>query len=110
MRAGGQGSMPSRPQGPVDEAMQTGELIYHFINTIIVAGIVSAAVLWRYRVGVMTGMRVRGGVDLLPAVPRAPPRQPWRLPPATCVPPGSHTAQQGGSSSTTLAAGPRISR
>jgi len=52
--------------------MQTGELIYHFINTIIVAGIVSAAVLWRYRVGVMTGMRLRGGVDLVSAVPRAP--------------------------------------
>src|SRR5688572_25470485 len=47
-------------------AMHPGELIYHFINTIIVAAIVSAAVLWRYRIGVVAGMRVRGGSDLVP--------------------------------------------
>lgn len=51
--------------------MHPGELIYHFINTIIVAAVVSAAVLWRYRVGVVIGMRARAGVDLLPAIPPA---------------------------------------
>jgi hypothetical protein len=49
--------------------MQTGELIYHFINTVIVAALVSAAVLWRYRIDVVAGMRVRGEVDLLPSTP-----------------------------------------
>ena len=48
--------------------MHPGELIYHFINTIIVSAIVSAVVLWRYRIGVVAGMRVRGGADLLPPI------------------------------------------
>src|SRR5689334_22429895 len=49
--------------------MHPGELIYHFINTLIVTALVSAAVLWRYRVGVVEGMRARGGATVPPSPP-----------------------------------------
>lgn len=48
--------------------MQPGELIYHFVHTIIVTTVVSAFVLWRYRAGVLAGMG-RVGDTALPLPP-----------------------------------------
>jgi hypothetical protein len=44
--------------------MNPGELIYHFVNTIIVTALVATFVLWRYRVGVLAAMRVSDGGEL----------------------------------------------
>jgi hypothetical protein len=44
--------------------MHPGQFIAHFINTAIITAIVAALVLWRYKVGVLAGMRTGGTVDL----------------------------------------------
>ena len=44
--------------------MDSGQFIAHFIDTAIVTAIVSALVLWRYKVGVLTGMNVGGAIEL----------------------------------------------
>ncbi len=53
-----------------------GYLIYHFMNTILLTALVAVAVLWRYRVGVLAGMRCVGGnaLDLPAAAPARPAR------------------------------------
>jgi hypothetical protein len=47
--------------------MHSGELIYHFINTIILTSVVAAWVLWRYRVAVLKGMQAQSGEIVAPA-------------------------------------------
>ncbi len=47
--------------------MHSGELIYHFLNTIILTALVAAWVLWRYRVAVLKGMQARSGAVVPPA-------------------------------------------
>ena len=42
--------------------MHPGQFIAHFINTAIITAIVAALVLWRYKVGVLTGMSAGGPV------------------------------------------------
>lgn len=49
--------------------MHPGQFIAHFINTAIITAIVAALVLWRYKVGVLAGMRTGSAVEL----PIAPP-------------------------------------
>ncbi len=44
--------------------MHPGQFIAHFINTAIIAAIVAALVLWRYKVGVLAGMSTGGSVEL----------------------------------------------
>lgn len=44
--------------------MHPGQFIAHFINTAIITAIVSALVLWRYKVGVLAGMNTGGGGEL----------------------------------------------
>jgi hypothetical protein len=41
-----------------------GELVFHFVNTIIITACVAAFVLWRYRASVLAGMRVRSSTEL----------------------------------------------
>lgn len=45
--------------------MHSGELIYHFINVIIITSIIAPWVLWRYRIAVLKGMQARSG-ELVP--------------------------------------------
>jgi hypothetical protein len=47
--------------------MHSGELIYHFINVIIITSLIAPWVLWRYRVAVLKGMQARSGDVLAPA-------------------------------------------
>lgn len=48
--------------------MLPGELIFHFLNTVVLTTLVAFVVLWRYRAGVLNGMGSGGGTPLeLPA-------------------------------------------
>jgi hypothetical protein len=47
--------------------MHSGELIYHFINVIIITSLIAPWVLWRYRAAVLNGMQARNGDVLEPA-------------------------------------------
>lgn len=51
--------------------MSPGELIFHFLNTVVLTTLVAFIVLWRYRVGVLDGMGSGGGkpLDLPVAAP-----------------------------------------
>ena len=52
--------------------MSPGELIFHFLNTVVLTALVAFFVLWRYRVGVLAGMGSSSGTSLaLPSVPPA---------------------------------------
>src|SRR5687767_877125 len=44
--------------------MHPGQFIAHFINTAIITAIVAGLVLWRYKVGVLKGMRIGGAAEL----------------------------------------------
>ena len=49
--------------------MHPGELIFHFLNTVVLTALVASVVLWRYRVDVLAGMGSSSGQALsLPAV------------------------------------------
>jgi hypothetical protein len=50
--------------------MSGGELVFHFINVMLMTVLVSPLILWRYRRAVLAGMQDRGGAALLP-VPAA---------------------------------------
>jgi hypothetical protein len=54
-----------------------GELIFHFLNTIIVTAFVAVFVLWRYRISVLAGMGMHGTAEL--ALEEAPAAA-WREP------------------------------
>ena len=54
--------------------MHPGQFIAHFINTAIITAIVAALVLWRYKVGVLAGMRMGGAAEL--PIPRQVERAP----------------------------------
>jgi hypothetical protein len=41
--------------------MHSGELIFHFLNVIVLTAIIASWVLWRYRVAVLKGMQARSG-------------------------------------------------
>jgi hypothetical protein len=41
--------------------MHSGELIYHFVNVIIITSLIAPWVLWRYRVAVLKGMQADSG-------------------------------------------------
>jgi hypothetical protein len=41
--------------------MHSGELIFHFLNVIVLTAIIAPWVLWRYRVAVLKGMQTRSG-------------------------------------------------
>ncbi len=41
--------------------MHSGELIFHFLNTIVLTALIAAWVLWRYRAAVLRGMQARSG-------------------------------------------------
>jgi hypothetical protein len=46
-----------------------GELIFHFLNTVVLTALVASVVLWRYRVDVLAGMGSSSGQALgIPAV------------------------------------------
>ena len=40
-------------------SMHSGELIFHFLNTIVLTALIAAWVLWRYRAAVLRGMQAR---------------------------------------------------
>jgi hypothetical protein len=42
-------------------SMHSGELIFHFLNTIVLTALIAAWVLWRYRAAVLRGMQARSG-------------------------------------------------
>lgn len=44
--------------------MSPGELIFHFLNTVVLTALVASVVLWRYRVDVLTGMGSSTGQPL----------------------------------------------
>ena len=49
--------------------MSPGELIFHFLNTVVLTALVASGVLWRYRVDVLAGMGSSSGQALgIPAV------------------------------------------
>jgi hypothetical protein len=55
--------------------MLGGELVFHFINVIVLTVLVAPLILWRYRRAVLAGMMDRGGATLpLPAVATTPAR------------------------------------
>ena len=41
--------------------MHSGELIFHFLNVIVLTALIAAWVLWRYRAAVLKGMQARSG-------------------------------------------------
>ena len=41
--------------------MHSGELVFHFLNVIVLTAFIAAWVLWRYRVAVLKGMQARSG-------------------------------------------------
>ena len=41
--------------------MHSGELIFHFLNVIVLTALIAGWVLWRYRVAVLKGMQSRSG-------------------------------------------------
>lgn len=45
--------------------MHSGELIFHFLNVIVLTALIAAWVLWRYRVAVLKGMQAQSG-DVIP--------------------------------------------
>ena len=49
--------------------MPPGELIFHFLNTVVLTALVASVVLWRYRVDVLAGMGSSSGQALgIPAI------------------------------------------
>ena len=63
--------------------MLGGELVFHFINVMLMTVLVAPLILWRYRRAVLAGMQDRGGaaLPLAPVVARRPtaPRRRTRL-------------------------------
>ncbi len=41
--------------------MHSGELVFHFLNVVVLTALIAAWVLWRYRVAVLKGMQARSG-------------------------------------------------
>ena len=41
--------------------MHSGELVFHFLNVIVLTALIAAWVMWRYRAAVLKGMRARSG-------------------------------------------------
>jgi hypothetical protein len=52
--------------------MLGGELVFHFINVVLMTVLAAPLILWRYRRAVLAGMQDRGGAPLAPAPPVAP--------------------------------------
>ena len=50
-----------------------GELIFHFVNVMLLTVVIAPLILWRYRRAVLAGMQDRGGAAL-PLAPVAPTR------------------------------------
>ena len=44
--------------------MSGGELVYHFINVVVMTALVAPLILWRYRRAVLAGMMDPGGAAL----------------------------------------------
>ncbi|MEO6897309.1 MAG: hypothetical protein ABI218_11760 [Caldimonas sp.] len=61
--------------------MLGGELVFHFINVMVMTVLIAPLVLWRYKRAVLAGMQSRGGATLPIA-----PAQAWRPAPADVSP------------------------
>jgi hypothetical protein len=48
--------------------MHSGELVFHFLNVIVLTALIAAWVLWRYRVAVLKGMQARSATVVPAAV------------------------------------------
>ena len=58
--------------------MLGGELVFHFINVVVMTVLIAPLILWRYRRAVLAGMMDRGGAAL-PLAPVVAPATSWNV-------------------------------
>jgi hypothetical protein len=67
--------------------MLGGELIFHFVNVMLLTVVIAPLILWRYRRAVLAGMQDRGGARCRWHRSRRPPPSAARPPRQTLRPP-----------------------
>ena len=85
--------------------MLGGELMFHFMNVMVLTFVVAPLVLWRYRRAVLAGMRHRLGAPLPVPAPRAAARGRARASPSPARSPG----KRGSAGASSSARSPRCS-